>query len=272
MATNRSRLAGTSHSVKKVDGQALPHLGAGTAEHPGDHVRRADRQRHGLGEQVRLAVEVVVHQRRVDTGEARDGAQRAAASYPLVGELGAGGVDDQLPGVLAGGSSAPGAHAEPAGGPCRLMPVPRRGAAGRRRAPRPGRPRARPTLRRRVPTSTTTAPEGLLRQRLEQLGARLRAAARDQVLVAAGAAAVGQVDVPQPGAQGRGHLHRVRPGGGGVRQVERDVVVGLADRVPVRQVGEHLAVARAPREHVLDRERDARVVLAQRHPVDEVRA
>ena len=90
---------------------------------------------------------------------------------------------------------------------------------------------------------------------LEQLGARLVAAAGHQVLVA------GRLPMPsamctwrEPVAHRVGHRQRVGLRHRGVRQVEGEVAVVLVDRVPVRRVRRHLAAARAQREHVLHRE------------------
>src|SRR5580692_9870602 len=79
--------------------------------------------------------------------------------------------------------------------------------------------------------------------------ARLGTAAGDQVLVG------------QARARAVGHGHRVRPGHGGVREVERGVRAVDLDRVPVRRVRGHLGGPRperirAQRIEVLNREFD----------------
>src|SRR5690606_18116955 len=67
----------------------------------------------------------------------------------------------------------------------------------------------------------------------EQLGARLRAAAGHEVLVAAGLSAVAQVYVAQLLAHPLGHRHRVGPRGRAVRQVEGVGVVAVSRGIPV---------------------------------------
>lgn len=107
-------------------------------------------------------------------------------------------------------------------------------------------------------------------QPLQQLRAGLVAPAGHQVLVLVGALAVGQVDVGQPVAHPVDHGQAVRAGGGGVRQVHREVPVVVVGDVPVGGVREHLAVPVAPRVHVLDGEPDVRLVGHPPDPGDEV--
>ena len=101
------------------------------------------------------------------------------------------------------------------------------------------------------------------------LAARLVAPPRHQVLVLA---------EPRPSARCRCASRSPRSAaiwqgvGAGrrrVRQVERHVPVRLRDRVPARQVGQHLAVAGPPRVHVLDRERDPVLLRQPLHALDE---
>lgn len=103
------------------------------------------------------------------------------------------------------------------------------------------------------------------REPFEHLGAGLRAAARDQVLVLVGAVAVGEVDMAEPVAHDADHLHGVAAGRRGVAEVDREVPVVLFRDVPVGGVREHLAVAVAPGVHVFDAEPDVRLV---RHAPD----
>src|SRR5579862_1881439 len=97
-------------------------------------------------------------------------------------------------------------------------------------------------------------------QQAEQFGARLPAAARHQMLVgdrpAGRARAVGQVDVRQPTGHDQlaRHGQGVGPGGGGVRQVQRDVRDVQGGRIPVGGVRDDLVVAGPERVHVLHRE------------------
>ena len=127
---------------------------------------------------------------------------------------------------------------------------------------------SRPTLR--VDTSTTTSPPQPLSARCSSTAPQgCGAAPRHEVLVEERAEPVGEVQVREPRAERPRHRERVGAGGRGVREVERHVVVGLGDRVPVREVGHDLAPRRAPGIHVLHREPDPRLVLTQRHPVDE---
>jgi len=77
------------------------------------------------------------------------------------------------------------------------------------------------------------------------------------VFVSAGAESVGQVQVAQPCAPGVHVVERPRLRGGGVRQVERQSVVVLVGRVPIRHVPEHGRAGRPPWVHVLDRQSDA---------------
>jgi hypothetical protein len=83
----------------------------------------------GGQEQLVLVAEVVVHQRRVDAGGARDAADRGAVEAAL-GELGPGSGQDGVPGV-----GVPGAPSRPS---CRLcvaqLVLLRRVAAARARA------------------------------------------------------------------------------------------------------------------------------------------
>ena len=89
----------------------------------------------------------------------------------------------------------------------------------------------------------------------EQLGARLRAAAGDEVLVRqARLGAVAQVHVRQPVAERLGHGEHVGPGYGRVGDVERGGGGVHLDRVPVRGVGGDLGLAAQQRVEVLDRE------------------
>ena len=111
------------------------------------------------------------------------------------------------------------------------------------------------------------AVEAVRRQPLQQFGARLGAAAGNEVLVLVGADAVRDVHVAEAVAHAVDHGQGVGAGGRGVREVDREVPVVVLGGVPVGGVGHHLAVAVAPREHVLDGEAD--VGLA-RHPPDAV--
>src|SRR5436190_20691638 len=91
-------------------------------------------------------------------------------------------------------------------------------------------------------------------QRLADLNGGLGAAARDQVLVGGGAAAVAQVQMYESVAHPAGHVNRVGACGRGVRQVERVVGVIAVQRVVGRRerrdAGAGLAATLA---HPLDR-------------------
>ena len=146
------------------------------------------------------------------------------------------------------------------------------GGAARRRAPRRGRARAAPgppggwrPRRRRARSSRPPRGSRGPRRTAGSRGPGTRCSSRGAP------EPVGEVQVGEPRPEAPHHLHRVRAGRRGVRQVDRDVVVGLRHRVPVRQVGLDLAGARRgpPRVHVLDGEPDAGVVLAQGDPVGE---
>ncbi len=123
----------------------------------------------------------------------------------------------------------------------------------------------RRTLARRVLTSTTTCPSKPVRARCRSSSAHgCVPRPRHQVLVLPGAAPVGEVDVAEPVAHAGRHGEGVGACGGGVGQVDRVVAVRPCD-VPLRGVREHLAVAVAPRVHILDGEPHVRLV---RHPPD----
>ena len=66
-----------------------------------------------------------------------------------------------------------------------------------------------------------------------------------------------------------GQFEPVLAGGRRVRQVQRDVPVGLRHRVPAGQVGEHLPVPGPPRVHVLDGELHVGDLTETFEPVDE---
>jgi predicted RNA-binding Zn ribbon-like protein len=127
---------------------------------------------------------------------------------------------------------------------------------------------------RRVETSSATEPvKPRAGQRPQQLGARLVAPARHQVLVAALAGAVAQVHVLEAGAHPVGHRQRVDPRGRAVRQIEGVRVEADLGRIPARRVGHEPAAGHLHREHVFDRERDVRVLgLRLGQPATKLRA
>ena len=104
----------------------------------------------------------------------------------------------------------------------------------------------------------------------QHLGDRLVAASRDEVLVAGGVGAVGQVHVREPVAEVERHLDRVAARDRGVRQVERRVRVVVVADVPVGQVGADRSGAGPPREHVLDGEADVGLRAHARQSLDEL--
>ena len=121
--------------------------------------------------------------------------------------------------------------------------------------------------------SSTISPSKPVPARCRRNAAGLHhAAAGHQVLVLGRAGAVGEVDVPQPGAQPLGHRDHVGPRDRGVREVDRRVGVRLLGRVPAGHVHLHCRAARGrpPGVHVLDREGDPGRLLERGDAVDEV--
>ena len=74
-------------------------------EHLGQQLVRVGRRLDGGEEQLVLAAEVVVHERRVDAGVGRDAADRRAVE-PALGERRPGGGQDGVPGVGVAGPPA----------------------------------------------------------------------------------------------------------------------------------------------------------------------
>ena len=123
--TRNSRSSFAVHSLPTADrSRARPAVPAGAVPHPqrhaddggaelvavgGEHLGqqlvRVGRRLDGGEEQLVLAAEVVVHERRIDPGLGRDAADRGAVE-PALGERRPGGGQDGVPGVGVAGPPA----------------------------------------------------------------------------------------------------------------------------------------------------------------------
>ena len=264
-------ISGSSHTDRKVRSSRSPAPSGPAATTGREDLARVDGHLQRGEEEVVLGAEVVVHQRGVDAGGGRDGADRRTPEA-LLGERRPRGGQDLGPGVRRPGPTAAG-RACGHGIAGLLMAWYGEVRAGELQRLAPGRPRARSRL---------AAPAGVDLQHdvAGEAGAgevragtprrRIDAAAGHEVLVLGRAGAVGEVDVAQPVAHPVGHLDDVAARDGGVREVDGRVGVAPPTRVPAGQVHLHAAArGGAPRVHVLDREGDAGARLEGRDALDE---